>query len=246
MRYLIVTWTILTLSSCNYERVYISDVDKLLSNQVDNNERQLDKIKEEIKRFKIERIKENILLIDRLESLHENLLTLNDSIDTLDKGQRIYKAKQFIDRHLNDLEYYEKNPLELTEETPSALIKLHLAILEGFYLKEKGVRYAFEDYTLSLDKLQPLIIPDKILFRKGENITGRILLISTTDDPEMLVQNSKVVKKMEINGTEIKNENGLGRFQISDVTGSGEVTLTTLVTLPNTVMKAQTKIYVRD
>lgn len=237
----------MTLSSCNYERIYISDVDKLLSNQLVNNEQQLNSIKAEIKRFKIDKIEKNILLIDRLESLHRQLLTLNDSIDTFDKGQQIHKAKHFIYRYFDDLEYYQKNPLELTEETPSALIKLHLSIMEGFYLKEQEGRYSFEDYRISLDKLQPLIVPDKILFGKGEKITGRIWLISTTDDPEMLVQNSKVVKKMEINGTEIKNENGLGQFEVSNLkTRPGEFTLTTVVTLPDTVMKTETKIYIRD
>jgi hypothetical protein len=92
MRYLIITWTILALSSCNYERIYINDVDKLLSNQLDNNDRQLAKIKEEIKKFKIETITKNVQLIDRLETLHRQLLTLNDSIDTLSEEQKIFRA----------------------------------------------------------------------------------------------------------------------------------------------------------
>jgi hypothetical protein len=246
MRYIIVTWTILTISSCTYERIYISDVEKLLSNQLENNREQLDNIKNQIKEFKINKIKKNTLLIERLENIHSELLALNDSIDALEKEQKIYKANGFIDRHFSDIQYYQKAPLELTEETPGTLIKLHLATLEGFFLKEQEGRYSFEDYRISLDRLQPVIVPDKIVYQRNEKITGRIMLMSTTDDPELLVQNAKVIKKLEINGAEIANEKGLGKFEIQNDNAVGELVLTTIVTLPDTIMKSETTIYVRD
>jgi hypothetical protein len=246
MRYIIITWTILAFSSCTYERIYISDVEGLLSNQLENNLGQIENIKTQIKEYKIEKIKKNTLLIERLERIHSDLLALNDSIDSLEKGEKVYKANGFISRHFDDLKYYQKAPLELPEETPGTLIKLHLATLEGFYLKEHEGRYSFEDYRIALDRLQPVIVPDKIVYRRNEKITGRIMLMSTTDDPEQLVQNAKVIKKMEINGTEIANEKGLGKFEIQNSKAVGELVLTTIVTLPDTIMKSETTIYVRD
>ena len=122
MRLVLMIFLTTLTTSCNYERVFIGDVDKLTANQMENNQIEIDRIKREIKEFKIENREGNISLMDKLDQLHESVRVLNDSIDLVDKNTALSRTIDFINKNFNNLESFNEVPLQVDEDTPRPLL----------------------------------------------------------------------------------------------------------------------------
>jgi|GEM_PF-3536265 len=243
MKLLVLTVITLTsICSCTQERIFKSDVEQLLFNQLESNANKLEEIKQEIKALNIEKIKSNELLIRRIENTHRELLQFNDEIDRMQPLDANGEARNFIEKHFKKLRYYRQSSSELTKDTPRPLLKLLLATMEAFYLIEQKDRYSFGE-TVSFGKIQPVIFPDKIIFDKGEKISGNISLMAMAEaDP----RTTNFIRKIDVNGQQISPQpDGTGYFEI-ETRKTGIYTLTAFITLPDTVLRGDTKVYVRD
>ena len=212
-------------TSCNYERVFIGDVDRLTDNQMKNNRIEIDKIKEEIKQFKIENRKKNILLIDNLDKLHLNVQNLNDSIDLVSRSTALDKAIDFINRNFDSLNYFNEVQLQIDQDTPRPLLKLHISTLEAALIMESKEWYDYPDDGIKLDRAIAQIKPSKIIIKGGEELSGHLILGAEANFNE----SKKSITKVTLNGREIfadkegwkfeiaptSKEKGLLRFELS-------------------------------
>jgi len=235
----------LSLSSCTYERIYIGDVEQLLNTQLINNEAQIEVLKSDLNRYKISKIQKNVTFIENIERIHQELLSVSDSMESMTQAEAAASAARFIDRYFGAVRFYHKH-LEITETTPKTVLKLHLAVMEGFFLKEQEGRYTYDDDVVSFSTLMPIIVPDKFVYQRNELITGRVILTATTDDPEMLLRNWKLIQKIEVNGMEIRSVDGLGRFALKSGQSIGELSLATKLTLRDSSLITQTSVYVKE
>src|SRR5687767_1421143 len=118
MRQLFTILILLVLTSCNHDKISSVDADKLVNNQLENNRIEIDRIKREIKEFKLEKREKNIVIMDNLDQLHKSVLTLNDSIDSGDNDVMLKRTIDFINRNFDDLDSFNEVPFEMNENTP--------------------------------------------------------------------------------------------------------------------------------
>jgi hypothetical protein len=183
---------------------------------MENNRLAIDGLKSEINVAKLDHLKENIALTDRLDNLHKSILALSDSIDSFDKLTATKKVDDFIAENFTDIAAFNQTPLEIDEETPRPLLKLHLATLESFLISV--LRDNVEGESMKFDNLSVKIITSKTIIKKGEKITGELSLSLEPREGEV----NKMFRKMVINGQEIDIDNERLTFEIQPkVEGTG-------------------------
>jgi hypothetical protein len=198
MRQLFIIFCTLILTSCDNGKISNGDVDKLVVNQLENNKIEIDRIKREIRDFKLEKRTKNIALMEKLDQVHNRILSLNDSIDSVDKNIVTERAIEFIHSNFHDLESFNELPLEIDEGTPRRLLKLRISTLEAFSIREQRLRYDFGDEGpgIRFDHATIKIETSKAIVKRGEKITGKLIFGAEANYED----SKKVVKKMLLNG----------------------------------------------
>jgi hypothetical protein len=214
---------------------------------MENNRIEIDRIRREIKAFEIDRLPENVSLIDRLDSLHESIEELNNIIDSVDQDVALRLTISFRDTHFRDLDSFNEVPLELNSATPSPLFKLHISTLEAFLIRQKRLYYAYHPGDrISFDTVTMHISANKTIINKGEKLSGQLILVGTVN----FDATKKIIKKMTLNGQEITAAKDGWRFEIEpDVSGTGltEYELKCEAVLDDsTTLKGRHIIYVRN
>lgn len=219
MQRLFVVLSMTILISCSYERIFIGDVDKLTTNQTQNNRLEIDEIKKGLIDAKIDTFPENMDLLSRLENQHKSIYVLSDSIDFLDREMGAITAKAFIAKNFNDLTSFTRVPLEMDGDTPRPLLKLYLRTLEAFSIKQARNEIK-EGRSIKFDHLSVRIIPDKMIYKNGEKISGQLMI-----DIESNFEDTKLAfGKILINGNEVSPKSDGWRFEIQPIVkGNGLV-----------------------
>ena len=235
----------LILTNCTYDKVLLNDVSKLVSNQMENNRIEIQRIKEEIKAMNIDKLNKNISLVNRLDSLHQYVLRLNDILDSVDQDVALRLTTDFRNRQFYDLNMFNEVPLELNSATPNPLLKLHISTLEAFLITQQRSRFDF-GVTIGFDSLAMQISPKKVIFNKGEKITGKLIIVGAVR-PQT---SKKVIKKMTLNGQEIMGTKEGWEFEFKpDVVGKGlleyELKCEAVVN-DTTTLKGRQIIYIRN
>lgn len=250
MKRLIIILVIISIwTSCQpYERIYIDDVERVVSNQLDNNVSKIEDVERELRQLKIDSIKKNIELLKRLKTLHLELINVNDSIDNSNRLQSVSITENFIKKWFDEhLWIFNDIPLKLTGETPRPILKLRLAMLENDYIVWQQGKYDFDNGSyFKLDSLKAMIIVDRRLIRKGEKLTGQIVLAATTT----MMDSPKSVNKVMLNGQVITPDRDGWRFEFIPVTnkrGIVEYDLNVeVVAFDTTKFLGRETIYIRD
>jgi hypothetical protein len=245
MRQILVISIALFLSSCNYERIFISDVDKLVANQVENNRYEIDRIGAELKDWKIDKRKKNITLLSHLDEFHNKVLSLNDSIDIGDKDSAIHKAIDFIAKNFTEIDSFNEIPLEIDKDTPRSLIKLHISKLEALLIGQHRHRYDYGDVKIHFDHITIRAFPSKTLIKNGEALTGQLIVIA---EPAFEAS-KKIIKKMTLNGQEVRADKNGWNFEIRPtVKGNGlkAFELKSEAILEDTILTGTQLIYVQN
>jgi hypothetical protein len=207
------------LTSCTYERVFIGDVDKLTINMMESNQLEIDAIKGEVKDAKLADLKGNTSLTNKIDKLHKSILALSDSIEFFDKEIAAKKVIDFIAKNFKELTVYNRTPLDIDEETPRPLLKLHLATLEAFL--QRDLRKNIQGKYMEFDSLKVIIVTTKAIIKKGEKITGELSLSLEPRAGEI----KKMFSKMVINGQEIVADKDRLKFEIEpNIKSAGLVT----------------------
>jgi hypothetical protein len=210
MRQLLTISTVLFLSSCNYERIFFGDVHKLVANQIENNRYEIDRIGKELKDWKIDKRKKNVALLSDLNEFHKKVLSLNDSIDIVDKDLAIRQGIDFIAKYFTDIDSFNGIPLEIDQDTPRPLLKLHISKLEALFIAQHRHRYDYGEVKIRFDHITMRALPSKILIKNGETLTWQ-LIVTAEPDFEAL---KKIIKKMTINGQEVHADKNGWNFEI--------------------------------
>ena len=244
---LFVIISLLTLTtSCTYERVFIGDVDKLTENQLKNNRIEIDRIKREIREFKIAHFKKNISLMEKLDQLHKNIEILNDSLDLVDRDIALNKTITFITQNFSELDFFNEIPLELDQDTPRPLLKLHVSTLEANLIRQNRMTYDFGHVLLRFDHMTAQIKPSKTIIKSGEKISLEFLIVAESN----VVDLKDVLKKVTLNGNEILIGKDGWKFEITPTSeGKGLVPfeLNSEMTLNDTtVLKGKNTIYIQN
>ena len=186
-------------------------------NQLENNESKINDVERELRQLKIDNLKKNAELVKRLKQLHSELLTVHDSIDQHDRPKSLSMTKKFIDKWFDKhLWIFNDIPLKLTEETPRPILKLRLAMLEDDYIVWQKGKYEFDDaLKFRIDSLKAKIIVDRHLIKRGEKLTGQIVLAATA-----FLDSVKNVKKVTLNGQVITADKNGWRFEFIPKTKS--------------------------
>lgn len=236
----------LILTNCTYEKVLLNDVDKLVSNQMENNRVEIDRIKREIKGLGIEKLGKNVSLMNRLDTLHENVVRLNNIVDTVDQDVALRLVMAFREQYFNDLDFFSEVPLELNSATPNPLFKLHIATLEAFLVMQKRGQYDFEPGDLiGFDSLAMQINTDKTIISKGEKLSGQLILVGAST----FKTSKHIIKRMTLNGQEISASKYGWKFEIRpSMAGTGlvEYELKCEAVVNDTTLVGRRTIYIRN
>lgn len=218
MKALFLILSTLLILSCTSERIYTTDIDKLIADQVENNEHEIQRIKNELNEFKIDKVEGNVDIVERMDILHAKVLKLIDSLDYDDKGKALKRTVQFIDKNFTDLESYKEAHLRLDEITPRSLLKLRVCILEAFYIRQQRLRYDFEVDGVRFNYTNIIIRPTKTILKKGEKLTGELFLGAESNFED----SQRVIRKMIINGKEVEATREGWTFEfVPNVNGPG-------------------------
>jgi hypothetical protein len=119
--------------------------------------------------------------------------------------------------------------------------------LEAFLIRQKRLYYAYHPGNrISFDTVTVLISANKTIVKKGEKLSGQLILVGTAS----FELAKKVIKKMTLNGQEITAAKDGWRFEIEpDVSGTGlrEYELKCEAVLDDsTTLKGRHIIYVRN
>lgn len=248
----------LSLSSCTYERIYVDDVEAILTNQMKNNVIEISRIRSELQNLGIDKLEKNINLIARTETLHTDVLLFLDSIDVMTKEQRILHTREFLRRHFDNSDAPARIQLEIDDEMPPSLIKLHLVSLEGFYIAEQARRYTYDEYPLILDHVAAVIVPERRIYKNGEKLRGKVVL-SATASAAAHRKNARYIEKIMLNELALEDD---GQFEINlklppvknkksktrskvQPPSLTEFKLTASITLPDTTLVAETVVYIK-
>jgi hypothetical protein len=233
----------------SYERIYIDDVEQVVSNQLENNVSKIGDVERELRQLKIDSLKKNTELLSRLKQLHSELQSVNDSIDQGDQHQSLPIAENFIKKWFEEQPWIFNNdiPLKLTDETPRPILKLRLAMLANDYIVWHKGKYSYgEGSELQFDAFKALIIVDKHLIKSGEKLTGQIVLAATAS----MKESPKSVRKVTLNGQVITADKEGWRFEFipkTDKDGIVEYELNAQIDAFDTSrFVGHERIYIRD
>jgi hypothetical protein len=210
------------LFSCNSDRIFQSDIDKL----IDNKKKSTEDILEQLEKFTRKHGKDGFEFQSRIvrdfSKTHRTVISFIDSLDNIDKLARAEATNAFIEKNLK--KYIIKYPYEasLTENTPLDLIKFQLVDLENTYLREweKNVSHSFNNIAAT-------IIPDKIGFSETEKITGTVGFMAYSDDMKL---------KIKMNNKDIDVKNGKGYFSVDpNELKEGQGSLKAEIIFPDTI-----------
>lgn len=215
----------LCLISCGVhtDANYNSEVKILIDNQIKSNEAMLNKMNDFINQHGKGGFENEFKLASTFTKIHLDIIDYLKSVDTIRVENLPKTTNDFIDKTFSSYALTFPLTLSVTEDTPPELIKLQLAILENLFLRE------YEDgITFKFDKMEAVIVPDKINFKKNESITGTI---------SMRAYSSALEIRAKINGTEVK---GFGNvpFKIEPAALKAQQKLAVEVFFPNTVYKS--------
>lgn len=209
MRPIIIILTVL-ITGCTSDRIYIDDVNHLLADQLESNLIEIDRIKKDISQYKIDHVEFNISLMKHLDQLHHDILLFLDSVDIDEKSKAYNRVMRFINRNFTDLEYHPIPKTKKEEFTPRALLKMRIAMLEAYYIRQQRLRYDFEIDGMRFNYTTVHIRPSKTILKIGEKLTGELVLgaESNFDDSR------KVIRKMILNGQEVEASKDGWHFEI--------------------------------
>jgi hypothetical protein len=241
----------LTWTGCHsYERIYIDDVELVVSNQLENNVSQINDVERELRQLSIDSIKKNIALLKGLKQLHSELITVYDSIDRGDRNQSLSITENFIKKWFEEhLWIFNDVPLKLTDETPRPILKLRLAMLEGYYIVSQKGKYAYDDDSgsgIQFDGTKALIIVDNHLIKKGEKVTGQIVMAATST----MTSSPTSIRRVMVNGQVITAGKDGWRFEFipkTNKSGIVEYELDAQISAFDTLeFRGHGTVYIRD
>ncbi len=193
---------------CNQERVFNSDIDKLTIHQMKNNQIEIDDLQLKVQKTESSRMKQAVAKVERLQDLHESILNLNNSIDRMERAMASRKTAAFIEEHFQELTTYNRTLSPIDFDTPKSLMKLHVATLEAFIIRER--RDDLKDYLMRVDSIAVVMVPTKLVVRKGDKISGKaaIALFSNYSDTK------SAFRTILINGKELKHGKDAWEFEL--------------------------------
>ncbi|MBI3220025.1 MAG: hypothetical protein HYZ44_10965 [Bacteroidetes bacterium] len=197
-----------TMCSCSQDRVFNSDVEKLTANRLLNNQIEIENILKEAEKRGGQSKETNMPFVKRMQDLHQSILDLNKEVDAMDKNTALHRVKDFVVLHFEKMESNNRTNTALDQETPKSLMKLHLATLEAFLIQE----WADELYgkVMRLDSIAVVIVPSKMVVKKGEKITGKAAIALFSRYADTKVMFSQIV----INGRELKHGKDAWEFEL--------------------------------
>ncbi len=204
------------ISSCNQDRVFNSDVDKLTTNRLINNQIEIENILKEAEKRGGQLKEKNIPFVNRMQNLHQSILDLNKEVDVLDKNTALHRVNDFIASHFEKMKTnHTNNPLD--QETPKSLMKLHLATLETFLIQERIDELYGK--VMRLDSIAVVIVPSNVVVKNGEKISGKaaIALFSRYEDTKAMFS------QILINGKELKHGKDAWEFELDSKLKGGEL-----------------------
>jgi hypothetical protein len=158
MKRLIVCILMITgLMSCNPDRIFQSDIEKLIQNKTKSNEEILGQIDVFMQKHGKDGFEFQNGIATDFSTTHKKVILFLDSLDNIDKQDRFKIANDFIDGTFKKYTIKYPYELSLTEDTPPDLIKLQIVELENVYLREweQNISHRFNNIAAT-------IIPDKI------------------------------------------------------------------------------------
>lgn len=204
------------IGSCSQDRVFNSDVDKLTTNRLINNQIEIENILKEAEKRGGQLKEKNMPFVKRMQDLHQSILDLNKEVDSVDKNTALHRVKDFIASHFEKMENNNRTNNPLDQETPKSLMKLHLATLEAFLIRER----IDELYSkvMRLDSIAVVIVPSNVVVKNGEKITGKaaIALFSRYEDTKAMFS------QILINGKELKQGKDAWEFELDSKLKGGE------------------------
>jgi len=247
----VILFTVLTLGTITgcqyYERIYIDDVQSLIDNKIENNLLEIKRVEKELRDEKIDSIRENIDLKKELYTTHFLLSKILDTLDNVDKKDAAAMTMFFIEERYKGTYRFNQSELKINEETPTSLLKLHLANLESFYINDKSRGYHYNDKALAFKKFESFIIPDKTVLKKGEKLRGRIFMAVVPDCADKETIKFLRKKKIIVNGQEVQVSKSTCEFEIQPQGfTSGDNRLNAQIVLEDSIYECSTSIYVRD
>lgn len=211
----------IVLFGCNNNALK-SEVDLLTANQLKHNEEMLLEMNSFIEEHGKEGFGSQFQLVENFQTKHDSLLSFLKFLDSGNEKNLSSVSNEFYREIFSGYEISNTYPISITESTPRELIKLQLVSIENLVLREykDGVSFRF-------NKMEAVIVPDKLNFKNNETITGTISMMAYSSDLEI---NAK------INGIDIK---GVGRvhFKIDPKSGKDQEELIVEVLFPNRVYK---------
>jgi hypothetical protein len=230
--------TLIVFSGCNYERVYLSDIDKIIDRRSADNAAILDKISYDVK---IRNSKSDSIIF-KLSRLHQNVINFFDSLDQINDQDLPRKYNHFVKREFPKLNYDRVYipSIDVDHDTPPSLVKLQLAELENIYLR--NWEYWTGSLIVEFNALAPIILPDKLIFNKNESVTGKVTLASYSND---------LVAKMKVNGRQLHTTDGFGYFTIdisrqNAISNTFDISAEIIVTGDTVPYRTQTSVYINN
>jgi hypothetical protein len=191
---------VIGLSSCNQDRIFQSDIEKLIHNKKKSTEDILGQLDGFIQKHGKDGFEFQNGIVKDFFKTHKIVMSFIDSLDNIDKRDRLEATNDFIEKNFK--KYAIKYPYEvsLTKDTPLDVIKFEIVDLENGYLREweENVSHRFNNVSAT-------IIPDKIGFSDTEKITGTIGFMAYSDNLKL---------KIRMNEKDIEVKNGMGYFSI--------------------------------
>ena len=197
----IIIFLAIGLFACEQDKILPSDVDVIIANQVKSNEEIIKQMTAFIDKHGKDGFESSFEIVERFVKIHDDVKDFITSLEKMDKHRLARESNEFVKSAFSALPIEHPLTITLNEDTPASLIKLQIVNLENLYLRERGgqVSYSFNNFEL-------VVIPDKIEFQKGENITGRMGLMGYAD---------QMKRPMKMNGSEIEVREGLGFFSVA-------------------------------
>jgi len=220
----------------------------LIENQLVSNVALIDDIRNDLIALKIDTIPGNLSLIAKLNARHDEIIRLHKEIDDSDNETAADLVITYIHDHFSGIQLPAEVESSLGRGTSKPMLKLYVTLCETFYIRDSRNRYDFGQTYVRFDKLGLQARPSKMIFRRGEKITGELVVTAEPDVPSMI----KTLSNVKINGQEIQASAQGWKFEIMPhVKGAGlvpyEFTCEASMQGPDAeVMQASCVVYIQN
>jgi hypothetical protein len=234
---------LLFLIGCSSDQADPHDVEKIIKNRLENNEVEINLIKDELKAHQIDTRQKNINLITKIEQLHKDIIKLNHVIDINNSKNALALTNAFIEKKIKSVYAFNTIPLQLDYRLPKSILKLQVALLETSVLIDSKDKYDFGE-LVRFDKLQVFVIPDKAFINGGEVVSGKVIYGAVVD----INVSKKIIKKILVNGhPAIADTTGWNFSFIPSAKGKGisNYDLTARVVIGDTTLSSKSTIYIQ-